>query len=160
VTPKLEEPTRRTPDFSTAALFFQGGVVARLTCSIVAPHRHSLRLISEAGVLEVDECWNNTAPVRLRKRHVVRRRLINSPLARTLRAPGVAHPTVGRRGAASMNFALGPAALLKARARGESHVPFADFSLHLNEVTLAIQNAGESAGAQIHSAFVYPDARP
>ena len=29
-----------TPDFSTAALGFDDGVVARLTCSIVAPHDH------------------------------------------------------------------------------------------------------------------------
>ncbi|MGM9488617.1 Gfo/Idh/MocA family protein [Ideonella sp. YS5] len=159
VIPKCEGLARSAPDFSTAVLFFRSGVVARLTCSIVAPHSHGLRLVGDGGVLEIDECWNNRAPVRLRKRLVIRRRLINNPFAKTLRAPGVSQPRVGRRGAASMNFALGPAALLKAMARGAAPEPFADFALHLNEVTLAIQSAGDSAGSQqIHSDFVYPEA--
>ncbi|HEX2541932.1 MAG TPA: Gfo/Idh/MocA family oxidoreductase [Caldimonas sp.] len=148
VHPKVEGETIETPDFSTAALFFDRGMVARLTCSIVAPHGHGLRLFGERGVLEVDECWNNHAPVRLRRRHVIRRRLINNPFARTVHAPGVGQPRVRRRGAASMNFALGPAAVLAAIARGEPPEPFADLALHLNEVTLAIQNAGAGAGAQ------------
>jgi predicted dehydrogenase len=161
VIPKLANLPRSAPDFSTAALFFRSGVVARLTCSIVAPHNHCLRLVGDGGVLEIDECWNNAAPVRLRKRHVIRRRLYNSPFARTLRAPGAGHPRVGRRGSASMNFALGPAALLKAMSRGAPNKPYADFALHLNEVTLAIQNAGDSAGAQgIDTEFSYPDSRP
>ena len=39
------------PDFSVATLVFESGVVARLTCSIVAPHDHSLRLIGDFGRL-------------------------------------------------------------------------------------------------------------
>jgi predicted dehydrogenase len=137
------------PDFSTATLFFDGGMVARLTCSIVAPHNHQMQIIGERGLLEVADCWNNTSCVRVRRRHQIRRRLINSPFAKRIRISGATHPKVGRRGAASMNFALGPAEMLKAMNERRPCRLSADFALHLNEVTLAIQNAGDFAGVQI-----------
>ena len=48
-----------------------------------------------------------------------------------------------------MNFALGPAEMLEALEQGRACRLSPDFALHLNEVTLAIQNAGETTGAQI-----------
>jgi len=141
------EPT--APDFSTATLFFKSGVVARLTCSIVAPHEHGLKIIGEKGLLEVDECWNNSAKVKFRKRFVVRRRLMTSFFPKTIKLKGKTHPKVPRRGAASMNFALGPAEVLASMEEGRDPRTLADFSLHLNEVTLAIQNSLDSAGVQI-----------
>ncbi len=58
--------------------------------------------------------------VRLRRRHVVRRRLIDSPLARRLRVDKPTHAKVGRKGATAMNFALGPQEMLAARAEGRA----------------------------------------
>lgn len=145
---KLADGEKAAPDFSTAVLFFKSGMVARLTCSIIAPHDHALRIIGDDGVLEFDECWNNTAPVRIRKRHVIRRKLINSPITRREKITGETHPKVGKWGAASMNFALGPAEMLSALNTGRIPLLGADFALHLNEVTLAIQGAGEDAGSQ------------
>ena len=56
-----------------------------------------------------------------------------------------------------MNFALGPAALLAAIERKDAPGPLADLALHLNEVTLAIQDAGERAGAQqMRTRFDHP----
>lgn len=62
---RLDEPLTPsdTPDFSVACIKFQSGTVARLTCSIVAPHDHSLRVIGDKGVLKVDECWHYGEPV-------------------------------------------------------------------------------------------------
>ncbi|MHA7872881.1 MAG: Gfo/Idh/MocA family protein, partial [Hyphococcus sp.] len=111
---KLPGGAETAPDYSTAVLFFHTGVVARLTCSIVAPHDHSLRIIGDDGVLLLDECWNNVAPVRVGGRHVLRRRLIESPLPQRQKIKGETHPKVGRWGAAAMNFALGPAEMLAA----------------------------------------------
>jgi predicted dehydrogenase len=113
------------PDFSVGILFFRCGVVARLTCSIVGRHLHRLRIIGDAGQLETDECWNNSAKVLVRRRFALRRRLLYSPLAKRIKFAAPTHPKVGRRGAAAMNFALG-----------------GEFALHLNEVTLALQNSG------------------
>jgi len=135
------------PDFSTATLFFAGGMVARLTCSILAPHNHALRIITDTGALEVDEAWNNAAPVRFRRRFALRRRLVAAPVARRLRLAGPTHPKVGRWGAAAMNFALGPAEMVQALAEGRPCRMAADLALHLTEVTLAIQGAGEAGGA-------------
>ena len=146
---KLEAGVKTAPDFSTATLFFRSGVVARLTCGIIAPHDHGLRVIGEQGLLEVDECWNNSAPVKFRKRFVVRRRLITHPLGQKIKLNGKTHPKVPRRGAASMNFALGPVEVLEAIREGRDPRASADFALHLNEVTLAIQNALDTAGVQI-----------
>jgi predicted dehydrogenase len=145
----LDDGSDAAPNYSSATLFFTSGVVARLTCTIVASHDHSLRIFGDSGTIEVDECWSNAAPVRVRRRHVVRRRLLESPIARRLRIAGATHPKVGRRGATSMNFALGPQEMLAAHAEGRCSRLSADFALHFTEVTLAIQNAGDDAGAQI-----------
>jgi predicted dehydrogenase len=145
---KLPGGAPTAPDYSCATLFFDSGVVARLTCSIVAPHNHALRVIGDLGVIEIDECWRNDAPVRVRRRHVVRRRQVNSPFARRVKVGTATDPKVGRRGAASMNFALGPAEMVSALQEGRPCRLGADFALHFNEVTLAIQNARADKGVQ------------
>jgi predicted dehydrogenase len=131
-----------TPDFSVATLFFETGPVARLTCSIAAPHDHRIRVIGDDGVLSVDAAWDNAAKVRYRRRLKLRRRLMESPLARRIRPSGPSHPKVARTGAASMNFALGPAEMIAAAREGRPCRLSPEFALHLTEVTLAIQNAG------------------
>ena len=136
------------PDVSVATLFFHSGMVARLTCSIVAPHDHRIRVIGEDGVLEMAQAWDNAAPLKYRRRLRVRRRLLEHPIARRIRLKGPTHPMLGRRGSASMNFALGPVEMLEAIAQGRPCRLGGDYALHLNEVTLAIQNAGETTGAQ------------
>jgi predicted dehydrogenase len=142
VNQKLEDGTRTAPDFSTATLYFQSGTVARLTCSIVAPHDHSLRIIGDTGVLEVGQSWDNEAAVRIRRRVKIRRRLFNTPYARRYRIKGPTHPKVGRWGAASMNFALGPAEMLSSIRESRLCRLTTAHALHLNEVTLAIQHGG------------------
>jgi predicted dehydrogenase len=135
------------PDFSSATLFFDTGVAARLTCSIVAPHNHNLQIVGTRGVLATRESWNNAAKVSFRRRFAVRRRLINSPISRRIRLRGPTHPKVGRRGDVAMNFALGPAEMFAAIREGRPCRMSADFALHLNEVTLAIQNSGQNGVA-------------
>ncbi len=137
-----------TPDFSTATLFFDNGPVTRLTCSIAAPHDHQIRVIGDKGLLKLDKAWDNGAPVKFHKRFRVRRRLIDSPVGIKQKPTGAAHPKVGRWGAASMNFALGPVEMLRAIGKGQRSMLSGDYALHLNEVTLAIQNAGDDTGAQ------------
>jgi predicted dehydrogenase len=153
---KLNDRAQSAPDFSCATLFFKSGVVARLTCSIVAPHDHTLRIVGDAGVLEVDRSWDNEAAVRFRRRYIIRRKLLNSPIARRIRIKGPTHPKVGRWGAAAMNFALGPAEMFAALRESRQCRLSAGFALHLNEVTLAIQSAN---GLQ-HMQTVCPPIEP
>ncbi len=137
------------PDFSVGVLYFDNNVVARLTCSIIAKHDHAIRVFGTDGTLEIHECWDNSAPVRKRIRKAVRRRLVEWPLTKRLKLRQPTHPKVKRTGAASMNFALGPAEVLDAIAQNRPSRMPADFALHLTEVTLAIQNAGKTTGAQV-----------
>ena len=137
------------PDFSTATLFFEAGPVARLTCSIVAPHDHQIRVIGDKGVLKLHKAWDNAAPVKFHPRRRVRRRLVDFPIGRRVKFKGAPHPRVERWGAAAMNFALGPVEMLQAIAQARPSRLGGDYALHLNEVTLAIQNAGDDTGAQV-----------
>ena len=137
------------PDTTVGILFFESGVVARLTCTIVAPHNHQLQVIGDKGVLKVREAWNNAAPVRFHRRFRIRRRLVDSPFGRRYRLPAkTTHPKVGRWGAAAMNFALGPWEMNEALRQGRPCRLSSDLALHLNEVTLAIQDAGRTGSAR------------
>lgn len=142
VIPDKRGVTGCAPDYATATLYFAQGPVARLTCSIIAPHDHRLRIIGDAGVLSVPAAWDNAAPVHYRKRLRIRRRLIDSPLPRRLSIRGPTHPMVGRKGAAAMNFALGPVEMLEALRDGRAPRLAGDYALHLTEVTLACQRTG------------------
>ncbi|WP_265020228.1 Gfo/Idh/MocA family protein [Cognatishimia activa] len=148
VLPEKDPNGEGTPDVSVASLFFENGPMVRLTCSIVASHNHQIQIFGDKGVLEVKKAWDNNAPVGFRKRMTIRRKLIESPIARRIRIAGQTHPKVKRWGAAAMNFALGPMEMLDAIEAGLPSRLSGDFALHLNEVTLAIQNAGDTAGAQ------------
>ncbi|MDQ2089342.1 Gfo/Idh/MocA family protein [Marimonas arenosa] len=140
-----------TPDFSVATLFFEQGPVARLTCSITAPHDHRIRIIGDNGYLELKEAWDNAAPVRFHRRFRIRRRLLEHPIGKRLKPAGKTHPKVPRTGAAAMNFALGPAEMLDAIAAGRPSRLAGDFALHLTEVTLAVHNAGATGATDIRS---------
>lgn len=134
--------TREAPDLSVATLAFAAGPVARLTCSIVAPHDHRLRVVGDDGLIEVPRAWDNAAPVTVRRRVRVRRRLLELPFGRRVRLRGPTHPKVPRTGAASMNFMLGPLEALEAIAAGRPSRLGGDFALHLTEATLACATAG------------------
>ena len=141
-------PNDAGPDFSTATLFFENGVVARLTCSITAPHDHRIRVIGDDGVLVVKQAWNNAATVRFHRRMRIRRRLLENPVGRKIKATRKTHPKVGRWGAAAMNFGLGPIEMASAIAEDRPCRIGSDFSLHLTEVALAIHNAGDKDGVR------------
>jgi predicted dehydrogenase len=146
--PEKEGSGPFAPDVSVATLFFENGPMTRLTCSIVAPHDHQIRIIGDDGVLGCKAAWDNSAKVTFAKRMTIRRRLMESPFPKTLKLSQTTHPKVKRWGAAAMNFMLGPAEMLEAIRKGRPSRLSNDFALHMTEVTLAMQNAGQCAGAQ------------
>lgn len=131
-----------TPDSAVATLRFTSGVVARTTFSIIAPHDHRLRLVGDKGILEVPAAWDNAAVPRFRPRLRIRRRILESPIGRRLPIKGNTHPMVSRKGAAAMNFALGPIEVLESISSGKASRLSGDYALHLTEVTLACQQTG------------------
>lgn len=133
-----------TPDFSVACIKFRSGVVARLTCSIVAPHDHSLKVVCDDGILSVPDCWYNGSQVSVRKTIRIRRKLMLSPIRRQYRL--VRKPRkYAYRGSQQMDFCAGVAELADSLTTGRRCRIGTDVSLHNNELALAIQQAGTSA---------------
>jgi predicted dehydrogenase len=134
------------PDFSVACIKFASGVVARLTCSIVAPHDHSLKIIGDEGLLGVDDCWYYGTPVYIRRSlNIGRKRLEgiwkqNYPLVRKA-------PKFGYRGAQQMDFCRGVAEMTDAIIENRPCRLSSRFSLHNNELVLAIQNSLETGSS-------------
>lgn len=142
---------RVTPDFTVACLEHASGVVARLTCSIYGPHDHVLRIIGDEGVLRIDECWDYGAPVRVSRRTGFGLRAEKHPRAAALVGLGPRRVPLARkprfafktRGANAMDFARGVAELAEAIREARPARLSPEFSLHVNEVALAIQAASE-----------------
>jgi predicted dehydrogenase len=149
---------RIAPDLSIACIRFASGVVARLSCSIVARRDQTLQFFGERGILQVDTSWDYRAPVRVKRYLNVRRRMIVVPQGGCRLAPP---PRPGRRarGANAMEFCRGPAEVAAALAEGRrSHLP-ADYCLHNNEIVLAIQQALED-GATYHATTTFSPVEP
>jgi len=100
-----------TPDFSVACISFKSGVVARLTCSIVAPYDHRLRVVGDKGMVSVDECWHYATPVALERFSALS---LNGRKSRTVRMNSVFWPLFGI-GGKHQKLAITPRSNLKKR---------------------------------------------
>jgi predicted dehydrogenase len=135
------------PDVSVACIQFESGVVARLSCTIVAEHDHRLRIFGDAGILSTRDCWHYKSPVRVGRMIRIRRRTMKNPFSK--RIPLVKSP-YGRyklQGAQQMDFMRGVAELASALREGRRSPMPADFYLHVNEMALAIHHA--AGGSQV-----------
>jgi predicted dehydrogenase len=137
-----------TPDLSVACIQFASGVVARLTCSILAPHDHSLKIVGDEGVLYTDECWKYRSPVYSRRMVSIRRKTFLSPWRTRHRLPTAPYGKPPTSGSQMMDFARGPAELARALRSGQPCPISTRYSLHVNELALAIQGA-EGGGVHV-----------
>lgn len=141
---------REAPDFSVACVELASGVIARLTCSIFAPHDRTLRIIGDEGVLSIDDCWDYGAPVTLARRTPLRLRAEKHPRAARLLGLGPReYPLVREprfrfrtRGANRMDFGRGVAELSSAIRSGRPCRLSPRYALHVNEIVLAIATPG------------------
>jgi predicted dehydrogenase len=136
-----------TPDFAVACIRFDSGIAVRLTCSIIASHHHGLRIFGDDGELTVEECWDYGSPVYIKRRTNLAMWAEKFKLLSAL--PGLAprrYPLVRKsdfkhryKATHSMDFSRGVAELAAAvRERRPSRLS-ARFSLHVNEIVLAMQ---------------------
>src|SRR5665647_2396652 len=143
-----------TPDFSVACITFESGVVVRLTCSILAPNNHGMRIVGDKGVLTVEECLNYSAPVYLDKYSSLRFRVERYPITRSypfiknwLDLHSRVYPPVKKSSWKKRNarhrqdYARGVAELARAITEQRPARLPADYCLHVNELVWAIQNA-------------------
>jgi len=135
---------REAPDFSVACIKFASGLVARITCSIVARHDHELKFYGEDGILSTHDCWDERNPVKIQKLLTIRRKTFMSP---KINYPlvGKNNPKVKSPGSQNINFARGVAELAQAIAEKRPSRLSADFCLHVTEIVLGIDNALDTA---------------
>jgi predicted dehydrogenase len=143
------------PDFSVACLKFASGVVARLTCSIVAPHDHGLMIVGDDGIITTKDCWFYHSPVHIRRLMTIRRKTFLSPWKKKypLAKSGLAFRRT-HKGSQQMDFARGVADMAAAIKNGRTCRLSPRFSLHVLEVTLAIQKATQNSSTyQVTTTF-------
>lgn len=131
---------RISPDLTVACIKYKSGPVVRLTCSIIAPHDHQLRIIGEEGVLSVEDCWYYRNPVKVRKWITIRRKTLLHPIATKLPLLGKDVPVEPKSGSAQMDFMRGVGELADAIHEGRMSRLSPEFCLHMNELTLAIHH--------------------
>ncbi|MFV9503969.1 MAG: Gfo/Idh/MocA family protein [Oscillochloridaceae bacterium umkhey_bin13] len=133
-----------SPDFAVAVIRFASGVRARITLSLLASHDHSLRIFGDKGTLSTEDTWYYNSPVYLRRSFNFRRRHLWLPR----RKLALAGKTVryNYRGTQQMDFARGVADLATAVIQGTQPRLSAAYSLHVNEIVLALSNALRKGG--------------
>lgn len=132
------------PDFSVACIKYASGVVARLTCSIIAPHDHKMQFFGDEGVLYIKDCWQDRTPVYWKKWLTIRRKTFLSPIPQKYPLVGKNNPQIKYRGSQQRNFCRGIAELASAIAQNRPSRLSSDYCLHICELVLAIQNALET----------------
>lgn len=126
-------------DFSVAVVRFASGAVARVTCSLIAPHDHSLRVIGDRGVLSTADTWFYDSRVHLRRSVNIARRHQWLP-RRRLRLAGRPQ-RYSYRGTQQMDFARGVAEMADALAERRAPRLSAQYCLHATEIVLALDVA-------------------
>ena len=132
---------------SMAAITFSSGVVARLIRGTSAAPKNSLRLTGDKGVFRVPDIWDYRSPVvwdpatngRVGKGTAI-------PLLKTGEARRIRHPYGNRDG---MDFLCGPAELAAAIRERRACRLSARFSLHVNEVVLAIEDVMKNGARRV-----------
>jgi predicted dehydrogenase len=139
-----DEATPQSADFSTACIRFASGVVARLTCGIVAPHDRSLRIVGDKGILEIKDCWDYDAPVYLRRWIKIMGKRIEHPLKKRIKPVRSLRVRYAKKASHQMDFSRGIAEMAAALIENRPCRLSADLCLHINELTFAMQNAGNN----------------
>ena len=141
----VEKGAVEGPDFSVASLRFASGVAARVTCSVVAPRDHALKIFGSEGELQAEDCWFYQTPVTYRRWMRVRRRLLLTPWRN--KVPLDPAPVAMKQGSAvGMDFIRGPIEAVTAAREGRPSRVGTDFCIHVNEAALAIHHAAGNPG--------------
>jgi len=148
-----ESLTVSTPDFAVACITYESGVVARLTCGLVAPYTHVMKIVGDTGVLSVNECWNFTAGVYLDRYSQFKFKAERFPitkafpfLARVTDRSSRLYPSVrkaslkNRYSRYRMDFARGIVELANAITEKRRPRLPVNFCLHVNEISTEIQS--------------------
>jgi predicted dehydrogenase len=146
------------PDFTVGCIEYKDGVVARVTCSLVAPKDKSITIIGDKGILSVADVRNDLCPVYLQPtpaqgwRAGVARRI--NRLRKLLRVPGAEKewhirqrlPLITSRNGKlfdphkPVDFCRGPAELAASIRENRPCRLSAEFAVHIVELVEALQH--------------------
>ncbi len=146
-------PKAMAPDFSTACLTFQSGVVAKLTNGLCAPKDRSLTIMGERGTITVDDLWDNRSPIHMSVKgqvppfgfRVVRR--LEAMLGRVLpvkfnEGRRIRYKSSGEKSLpkfpSQIDFCAGIVAVENAIGDDEARKALAARALHITEAALAL----------------------
>ncbi len=150
------------PDFSVACIRYASGQVARLSCSIIAPVDHSIRVFGDRGRISTDDCWKPRSPVWLNRRLSLGRLSMNAPWRSRIELLG--DPEMRRRGRGikhNVDYCLGPLEIAESLRERRPCRLSARFCLHVTEIVLAIHAAQElGASVKLRSTFAPMDPMP
>lgn len=165
------------PDFTAGCIEYDHDIVARVTCSIVAPIDKSLTIIGDKGVIYTNMLRDDTSPVYFssnnsgRMKHAIERRLNywNRKLQRHFhwillpsnewrfdrRLPFARKTSFRNAGRLkSVDFCRGPAELAEAIQENRPCRLSAELGLHITELIEALQNPERFGGSRkIRSTF-------
>jgi predicted dehydrogenase len=143
------------PDFFTACIKFESGVICRLTNSNIAPYNHNLKIIGDKGVIFIDECWNQNAPVYLRKftklnlsfekyAFVRKSRIFKYLLGLRKEMPLIKKSNpISKMMRYNLDFSLGILDMIQSISKNKNSELSMQFALHVNEVVLAIEDSSK-----------------
>lgn len=107
ITDKIIPLHKHTADFSCAILEYADNIIARVTCSIIAPKDRQIRIFGEHGVITIGDIWRYDAPVKMQKLVTIRRKTLLSPIKQTLKPVQTTYPKAPKTAAAQMDFCRG-----------------------------------------------------
>lgn len=163
------------PDFTSGCIAYDHGVVARVTCSLVAPEDKSLTIIGDTGLLRVDNVRHERCPVRYQRYELGRLGAAIERRVDTLRFrlgmpaatsgwtgwrtyPYVAAPPRWLAGRKAVDFLRGPSEMAAARCEKRACRLSAELGEHVAEIVEALQYPADCGIKMIQSTF--PDIAP
>ena len=145
-----------TPDYTVASIRFRSGVVARLTSGIFAPHDHRMQLFGDDGVMLLTDPRDDWSPLTIRRYVSFRRGRKLLPWGRRYPLVGGKRKQAKYRGSQRRNFCTGIAEMEESIRQGRECRLSTEFCLHVNEITLAIQNANRATGPYVLTSSFSP----
>lgn len=157
------------PDFTSGCVEYGGGVVARVTCSLVAPQDKSLIIVGDKGILRVDNVRHERCPVRYRtyecgrvgaaveRRVDALRHYLGMPSLRPGWTSWRSYPYAAKAPASlagwkAVDFLRGPSEMAAARRDGRACRLSPELGRHVVDITDALQNPA-AGGSPISSSF-------
>lgn len=128
------------PDFSVGCIEYDNGIVARVTCGIVAPEEKSLLIVGDKGVLSVKHLRNDSEPVFIRKYpHTGILRYLPRGFSNKKRAGVLKDHFRHAAPWKAVDFMRGPADMVAAIQEDRPHRLCAELGVHIVELMEVLQ---------------------